>query len=131
MKTSFNSPRILSLFLWVVMLHSLAVGIGLIFMPASWMPFFGFEPYAKNFYQAQGGIFHIVMCVAYSMGALDYKKYDALVIFSIIAKFIAFAFLLLYFLIVDSAWMVIFSSFGDGLMGLIILLLYRSSKTNI
>ena len=128
MNSLFNSPRILSIILWLVMLHSLAVGIGLIFMPAAWMPFFGFEPYVKNFYQMQGGIFHIVMCVAYSMAAIDYKKYDALVLFSITAKFIAFFFLFLYFLFVDSAWMIIFSAAADGLMGLIILWAYRKVK---
>jgi len=128
MKTDLTPSRMLSLFLWLVMLHSLGVGIGLIFMPSSWMPFFGFEPYVKNFYQAQGGIFHIVLCVAYSMAAWDYKKYDGLIIFSFIAKFIAFGFLLLYYFIIDSSWMIIFSSIADGLMGLILLMLYKRVK---
>jgi hypothetical protein len=78
------------------MLHSLAVGIGLMFMPVSWLPFFGFEPYARNFYQAQGGIFHIVMCVAYTMAALRFQKYECLIHFTIIAKFIACGFLFVY-----------------------------------
>lgn len=128
MKISLNDPRFLSWFLWLVMLHSLGVGIGLIFMPGSWMSFFGFEPYVQNFYQAQGGIFHIVMCVAYSIAAIDNKKYEVLISFSIIAKFIAFVFLLLYFVLVDQAWIIIFSSIGDGLMGTVILLLYQANK---
>ena len=73
MKTPITPERLLSLFLWIVMLHTLAVGIGLIFMPSSWLPFFGLAPYTKNFFQAQGGIFHIVMCIAYSLAAIDNK----------------------------------------------------------
>ncbi|OGU55363.1 MAG: hypothetical protein A2V66_04100 [Ignavibacteria bacterium RBG_13_36_8] len=128
MKSSLTPSRILSLLLWLVMFHSLAVGIGLIFMPVSWLPFFGFEPYARNFYQAQGGIFHIVMCVAYAMAALRFQKYECLIQFTIIAKFIAFAFLIIYYLSIDHIWMVLLSGLSDGTMGFLVLLAYKNYK---
>lgn len=126
MRSPVPPPQVLSIILWLVMFHSFAVGIALIFMPASWLPFFGFEKFAPNFFQAQGGIFHIVMCVAYTMAAIDYKKYYSQVIFSISAKLIAFVFLLLYYLAINPVITILLSGIADGLIGVIIIIAYKN-----
>ena len=120
--------RVLSYILWFCAVHSFFAGLGLIFMPASAMSFFGFTAYVEGFFPAQGGIFHIVMSIAYAMAATDLRRFRELILFAIIAKFTATAFLLVYFLAIDSIWIVFVSGIGDGLMGLAILLAYRANR---
>ena len=87
----------LKVFLWLIALHSLFVGIGLLFIPSSYLEFFGFSNYRYSFFQAQGGIFHLVMSVAYVMAIKYIYRSPGLIVFSISAKFIATAFLIIYY----------------------------------
>ena len=119
-----NHKSYLRILLWLVALHSFCVGLGLMFMPVSWFDLFGFTEPTVRFFAAQGGIFHIVMSVAYALGAYDLIKNKQLIIFSIIAKFIATVFLTSYFFFIESAWMIVLSGVGDFLMGIVILYLY-------
>lgn len=123
--------KYLSIFLWLIGFHSFAVGIALIFIPPSFLSSFGFINYTENFFQAQGGAFHIVMCVAYVMAGLNIEKSVRLIQFIIAVKFIAFIFLIIYFLFVMSARLILVSAIGDGIMGLIVLILYRLSGLGI
>lgn len=123
-----NSTKYLSLFLWLVAVHSFLVGIGLILLPSSLLEFFGYGVCAERFFPSQGGVFHIAMAVGYAMAAYNSKRYECLILFSIIVKFIATIFLLIYFVFFSSIWLVILSGISDFLMGLIILILYRYAK---
>lgn len=123
-----DSKKLLSIFLWLVAVHSFLVGVGLIILPDSLINFFGFNKCTERFFPSQGGVFHIAMAVGYAMAAFDLRKYDCLIIFSIIVKFLATVFLFIYFFFVSSIWLVIFSGVSDFLMGLIILILYLSIR---
>ena len=116
-----KSDKILSLFLWLVAIHSFLVGIGLIFLPSSAFEFLGFNPTFDRFFSTQGGVFHIAMAVCYAMAAVDLIKYKQLIIFSIIVKFIATVFLLSYYLIINSQSLIILSAVSDFLMGIVLL----------
>jgi hypothetical protein len=123
----------LKLFLWLIALHSFAVGVGLILFPPAYLEIFGFYNYSYTFFQAQGGVFHIVMCVAYLMASKYMFKSPGLIYFSIIAKSIATVFLLIYFLFVEHSWMIIMSAIGDASMAIILYYLYKkflNSTTN-
>lgn len=123
-----KSSQYLSLFLWLVAIHSLLVGVGLILLPASLIDFFGYQTCSERFFPSQGGVFHIAMAVGYAMAAYNLKRYECLIIFSIVVKFVATVFLFIYFFFVSSIWLVILSCISDFLMGLIILILFRFTK---
>ena len=115
----------LKLFLWLIALHSFSVGIGLLLMPSSYLEIFGFHDYSYSFFQAQGGVFHIVMFVAYIMAIKYMPKSSSLILFAISAKSMATIFLINYYIFVESSWMIIMSAFGDAIMASILYLLYK------
>lgn len=127
-----KNPRSrLSLILILVAIHSFCVGVGLIIRPAELMHLFGFNICNERFFPTQGGVFHIVMVVGYLIAAINVDKSRSLVIFSIIVKIMATIFLFAYFIAVEQIWLVLFSGFSDGIMGLAIyvaLLLYLKSQ---
>jgi hypothetical protein len=127
-----DTPDIqLKLFLWLIALHSFFVGVGLILFPPAYLDFFGFNNYTYCFFQAQGGVFHIVMCVAYLMASkYMYKSHD-LILFSIVAKSMGTFFLILYFLFMEQVWMIIMSAIGDGVMAFMLYYLYKRFKISI
>jgi len=126
----FNKPdKLLPLFLWLVSLHSFFVGIGLIFLPASAFEFLGFAPTFERFFSTQGGVFHFAMSVAYAMAAYNLIKNQQLIIFSIVVKFIATVFLIIYFVFISHLWLIIFSAVTDMAMGIVILFLYKKLET--
>lgn len=126
--TSKNSLLYLSIFLCLVAIHSLLVGVGLILLPISVIEFFGYQNCSERFFPSQGGVFHIAMAVGYAMAAYNIKRYECLIIFSIVVKFIATVFLFVYFFFVSSILLVLFSGVSDFLMGIIILILFRLTK---
>lgn len=120
--------KLFSVFLLIVAIHSILVGIGLIVLPSSAFEFLGFQKTFDRFFSTQGGVFHIVMAVGYAMAAYDLKRFECLIIFSIIIKFIATVFLIVYFLTKSSQLLIIFSGISDFIMGLVILFLYSKLK---
>jgi hypothetical protein len=122
--------KYLAYFLYLMCIHSVAVGIGLIFFPPSFLEIFGFTDYKESFFQAQGGVFHMAMSVAYLMAGINIYKSVRLIQFIIVVKLIAFVFLVFYFVFVLPAWLILLSGIGDGIMGAIILILYRLSDLN-
>jgi hypothetical protein len=124
--TIADPRRRLIVLMWLVALHSFLVGIGLIVLKPTAMPFFGLQPFVEKFFPVQGGVFHLIMCLIYLLGAVNPERFDNLIILAIIAKFMAAAFLILYYILGSQVWMVVLSAVADGLMGLVILLAYRS-----
>lgn len=114
----------LQIILILVCLHSFMVGVGLIFMPGKLMPFFGLAVPVEKFFQVQGGIFHIVMAIAYFIAALWYDRNKGLILFIILSKFLATVFLFSFYFLVEMAWIILFSGIADCLMGLAILWIY-------
>ena len=97
-------------------------------LSASNFTFFGFQPYTERFFPVQGGVFHIVMAVAYALAARSHGQNNALISFIVAAKLMATVFLLSYFVFVDPIWMLLLSASGDGALGLAILIAYNSAK---
>ena len=121
----FDHKSRIEIFLKLVALHSFAVGIGLIFLPAKYLEFFGFANTSACFFQLQGGVFHLVMTVAYWLAAKHLEKSPGMIHLVIIAKSMAFVFLLIYFFAKEQSWMVLVSAMGDGLMAAIIFTFFR------
>lgn len=119
-----NSSKYLKIFLWLIAIHSFTVSLLLIFLGNEGIRFFGF-PEGNQFFQVQGGVFHLVMCVAYILASLNIGKNALLIIFIISAKFIATAYLLIYYLFFDPVITILLSGLADGLMGLLVLLLWN------
>lgn len=128
MNNSTGWSKYLSIFLWLVTIHSFFVGVGLIFLPDSVLEFFGYNECTERFFPSQGGVFHIAMAVGYAMAAYNLKRYECLIIFSIVVKFIATIFLFVYFFFINSIWLVVLSGISDFFMGVVILILYSSIK---
>ena len=120
--------KILSVFLWLVAIHSFLVGIGLIVLPTSLFEFLGYQSTFDRFFSTQGGVFHIIMAVGYAMAGYDTKRFECLIIFSIIVKLIATVFLIIYFMLISSQLLIILSGISDFMMGLVILFLYKKLK---
>ncbi len=121
---SIKIKRNLAVFLWLVTIHTIIVGICLIFIPESLMPVFGFEIFSGNFFRAQGGVFHVAMSVVYIIIARNFEKSKELIFIIIIVKMIAAIFLITYYLLINSIYTILFSGIGDFLMGIITLMLY-------
>lgn len=127
MKNMVISERIISLFLWLVGIHSFVAGVLLIILPPDLLAFFGFE-IVEKFFSTQGGVFHIVMCFAYIPAALRPRDSSQLIYFSIAAKLTATVFLVSYFFLKNPIWIVLISGLGDFLMGIILFYLYRNLR---
>jgi hypothetical protein len=104
--------------LYVIALHSFAVGLGLVIQIPGIMAWLGFGNCHEHFFPAQGGVFHIVMAIGYTMAARDPFKYKCLITFTIIVKALATVFLISYFFLFEMIWMVFVSGVIDGLMGI-------------
>lgn len=129
MKFIADETTSLKLFLWLIAIHSFLVGVLLIVLPADMLAFFGFGIIEK-FFSTQGGVFHIVMSVAYILAATNLGKSDLIIYFSISAKFIATAFLFSYFVFKNQIWTVLFSGLGDCIMAILLLVLFINFKKN-
>ncbi len=130
MKT-YDFNKYLIIFLWLVALHSLSVGFGLIVIPGAYMEYLGYGICNESFFRCQGGVFHIAMAVGYAMAAYNSKRFECLVLFSIIVKFIATIFLFSYSIFVNPLLVIILSGLSDFIMGIIILSLYKLSKSKL
>jgi len=128
MKLFFNPHKALSIILFLVSLHSLFIGIGLLVLPDSLMSQMGFYNYQNNFFRYQGGVFHLVMSFAYALSAYNSEKYFGLIILTLIAKFSAFLFLFLYYFLEDKVMIVLISGICDFVMGLVVLYLVYHFK---
>lgn len=118
---TLTSNEKLEIILWMVATHSFLVGISLIITPSNVFEYLGYNSCTERFFPTQGGVFHIVMAIGYAMGAIRLPKSNELVVFSIVVKFCATLFLIVYFIFVKQTWVILFSGIGDFLMGLAIL----------
>ena len=112
--------------LWGVLVlaavHSAAVGVGLIALPSRWLPAFGLAGEAERFFRAQGGVFHLLMAYAYLLAARRLPRAELLVHLAIVVKGTACVFLVLYAVLVSSAWVVVASAAGDGAFAVLLVL---------
>ncbi len=120
----FKNIQLFKVVLLLITIHSIAVGIALIILPFEILAWFGFTVDPYRFFSTQGGVFHIVMSVAYLLAARNPLSEKSLLIFIISAKWIAFFFLAFYFLFAEMVPVIALSAVSDGLMGLVVLMFY-------
>ena len=125
----FKNIRLFQLALALIAFHSFMVGLALIALPFEILSWFGFTVDPYRFFSTQGGVFHIVMSVAYLLAARQPLREPSLLIFIIAAKWIAFFFLGIYFLFAEMVPVIALSAVSDGLMGLVVLLFFLESST--
>lgn len=125
-----NSRLRLSVLLWLLGIHSFVVGVGMILLPVSQMPFFGLAVVTEKFFPVQAGVFHFVLALAYILAAKTLDRFHGLVILTILAKFIATFFLFTYYFFIKQAWIILLSGVGDFLMGTLVLLAFGTYKKN-
>ncbi|HPO54468.1 MAG: hypothetical protein RBR95_02530 [Ignavibacteriaceae bacterium] len=126
--SNLDFRKYLKLLLYLVALHSFLVGLGLIIMPSAFIESLGYYPCGERFFRAQGGVFHIAMAVGYAMAGFNSRRFQCLVIFSIIVKIVATLFLFSYFVFVNQLLILLLSLISDFLMGVFIWVLYYYSN---
>lgn len=125
---NLRSLKLLKIFLILVAIHSFCVGLGLILIPLDYFDLFGFQEYSGNFFKIQAGVFHIVMSGAYVSAAYDPLGNRIMIRFAILAKMIAFVFLISYAVFIDMVWMVLASGIFDFIMGLVLIWFLKGLK---
>jgi hypothetical protein len=123
-----RSLKLLKIFLILVALHTFCVGLGLILIPLDYFDLFGFHAYSGNFFKIQAGVFHIVMCLAYALAAMDPVRNRIMIRFAIFAKMMATVFLISYAVFIDMVWMVMASGVFDFIMGLVLIWFHKGLK---
>ena len=118
--------KILQTVLGLVAAHSVVMGLVLISQPAFLMKLSGFSGDYERFFPAQGGVFHLLMAVAYLMGATNIQKYHHFIVFSIFVKAVATFFLMMYCFAAEFKWIVLLSGIGDCVMGLMIYVAFQN-----
>lgn len=113
----FSPSQRLSFFLWVVALHSILVGILLIFHTPVLIKMIGFKAVHEPFFPCQGGVFHLIMSVAYIYGAIDIHKNRNMIIYAVIVKIAATLFLFSYYCFFERLWIIFLSGMIDCFMG--------------
>lgn len=120
--------KLLSVFLLLVTFHSIVVGLGLILLPSSIFQYLGFNPTFDRFFSTQGGVFHIAMSFCYGLAAINTKKFEYLIVFTIIVKFIATIFLTAYYFLITDNLIIILSGVTDFLTAFIVIMLYKKLR---
>ena len=123
-----KKTKILKWFLFLVALHSFIVGIGLICITNQLRILLGFSPSMEQFFQTQGGIFHIVMAIAYTMGGYNQQKYYSLITFAIIVKLCASVFLFTYYTLINSSLLILLSGVTDFIILIVLIVLTQKIK---
>jgi hypothetical protein len=107
-----------------IALHSLAVGLALLFLGRWGLALGGWSDVSPLFFARQAGVFHVVVAVGYF---LEYRRYGSVYLI-ILAKTIAVLFLVATVWLDGAPWSVSASAVGDGLMGLAALVVHRQRR---
>lgn len=113
----FSPSQRLSFFLWVVAAHSIIVGIILIVQTPVLIKMIGFKAIHEPFFPCQGGVFHLVIAIAYIYGAVDTHKNRNMIIYGVIVKITATLFLFSYYYVFERLWIIFLSGMMDFFMG--------------
>lgn len=114
---------ILRVLVVVVALHSAVIGV-LLIIDGRWLfSQFGWIPDCDGFFFHQVGVFHIVLAVIYLTEFLRYRRVTTI----LIAKSVAFGFLLLEFALVSHEVSVLLAGVGDGCLGAAVSMCYSRS----
>ena len=110
----------------LISLHSIIVGIMLMFFAEWAVRFAGWAGADPVFFIWQAGAFHFVLATGYLVEHSRSRTISLL----LIAKTTAFVFLIGGSLLIETPWSVWFSGFADGAMALTAFLVHRAVKQN-
>ncbi len=119
MRLTTGHERILIL---LIALHSIIVGIMLMFFAEWAVGFAGWAGAEPIFFIWQAGAFHFVLATGY---LVEYFRHRTITLL-LIAKSMAFVFLLGGSLLAETPWSVWFSGVADGAMALVAFLVHRA-----
>jgi hypothetical protein len=108
----------------LIALHSLAVGVGLLFLTEFGARIGGFGAVSPLFFPRQAGAFHFVAASAY---LIEYFRYRGILIL-LTTKSIAVVFLGVMSALGGMPWIVPFSGVADGVMGLMAFTVHRAAR---
>jgi hypothetical protein len=118
-KLTRNHERIL---IYLISIHSFIVGLMLLFTAEWAIRFAGWAGADPIFFIWQAGAFHFVLATGY---LVEYARSKTITLL-LVAKSIAFVFLLGGSLFAETPWSVWFSGFADGAMALTAFLVHRA-----
>jgi hypothetical protein len=121
-----SAERLLRWVVVLVALHSVGVGVGLLFLTRWGLALGGWPDVHPLFFARQAGVFHFVVATGYLLEYFAYRGVRLL----LATKAIAVVFLTAMFVIDRGPWMVPFSAAGDGLMGLAVWWAYRRAASS-
>ncbi|MEJ2580592.1 MAG: hypothetical protein P8127_02975 [Acidobacteriota bacterium] len=108
--------------IYLISLHSFIIGLMLIFAGDWAIRFAGWPGADPIFFIWQAGAFHFVLATGY---IIEYSRSRTIVLL-LVAKSIAFVFLLGGSFLAETPWSVWFSGFADGAMALTAYLVHRA-----
>jgi len=111
---------------FLISLHSIIVGIMLLFFGEWAVRFAGWAGADPIFFIWQAGVFHFVLVAGY---VVEYSRHRSISLL-VIAKTTAFVFLVGGSLLADTPWSVWFSGIFDGAMALTAFLVHRAVTRN-
>ena len=111
----------------LIALHSVAVGVGLLFLTEFGARIGGFGTVSPLFFPRQAGAFHFVAASAY---LIEYFRYRGILIL-LTTKSIAVVFLGVMTVLGGMPWIVPFSGVADGLMGLLAFFVHRVAQSEV
>ena len=106
----------------LIALHSIIIGIMLLVFPEWAVLFAGWQGAEPVFFIRQAGVFHFALAAGYLVEYFRWRSISLL----LIAKTIAFVFLIGGTLITDVPWSVWLSGLADGSMALAAFLVHRA-----
>jgi hypothetical protein len=112
--------------IYLISLHSFIVGLMLMFAAEWAVQFAGWHGADPIFFIWQAGAFHFVLATGY---IIEYSRSKTIVLL-LVAKSIAFVFLLGGSLLHETPWSVWFSGLADGAMALTAYLVHRAVNRN-
>lgn len=111
------------LLIHLIALHSIAVGVMLMFFSEWAVQFAGWAHAEPVFFIWQAGAFHFVLAAGYLM---EFRR-NGTISLLVTAKTTAFVFLIGATILADCPWSVWFSGAADGMMALVALLVHRAA----
>jgi hypothetical protein len=111
----------------LIALHSIIVGVMLLFFAEWAVDFAGWSGADPIFFIWQAGAFHFVLATGY---LVEYSRTQTITLL-LIAKTTAFVFLIGGSLLADTPWSVWFSGLADGAMALTAFLVHRAVKSDV
>ena len=111
----------------LIALHSVIVGVMLLFFAEWAVDFAGWSGADPIFFIWQAGAFHFVLAAGY---LVEYSRTRTISLL-LIAKTTAFVFLIGGSLLADTPWSVWFSGLADGAMALTAFLVHRAVKSDV